>query len=71
MGKVQVSLNKDIENTLFEFLPSIKIETCPYDKMKNYSNVNWVKPVIKAQIRYTEISPNNSFRHGYLIKLQL
>ncbi|MFW6030870.1 MAG: hypothetical protein ACOCRO_11555, partial [Halanaerobiales bacterium] len=63
MGKVKVSLEKEIKDTLFSFLASIKIK----EREKNQKLYS-VKPVIKVMVRYTEIN-NNSFRHGYVIDI--
>ncbi|MEJ6949725.1 ATP-dependent DNA ligase [Natronospora cellulosivora (SeqCode)] len=65
MGKVKISLEKDIENTLFSFLPTIKIKSIRNNKL----DVHKVKPYIKVKVRYTEISSNNTFRHGYVVEI--
>lgn len=69
MGKIKLALSKEEEEVLFRFLPSIKIEKSPFQKEPQISNVNWVKPSIKCRVKFTEITGNETFRHGYVIKL--
>ncbi|HLV09733.1 MAG TPA: hypothetical protein VKY40_05965, partial [Halanaerobiales bacterium] len=71
MGKVKPALSKKIGKSLFELLSRLSITKCPLDNKPALSGVIWVKPMIKCQVRYREISKNYTFRHGYVIRLLL
>lgn len=66
MGKIKLAISKEMQTALFKFLPTIKIDISPFEEIRGETpEINWVKPVIKCKVRYTEITKHNSFRHGY------
>lgn len=69
MGKVKIALDENMRQALFNYLPEIKISSCPFTSTPGFKKVYWVKPVIKTVIRYTELSKHNIFRHGYSTKI--
>lgn len=71
MGKVKLALDKNMEEALFRFLPTIIIDSCPFSKEPVEKGPKWVKPLIRSIIRYTELSRHNNFRHGYAVKIIL
>lgn len=69
MGKVKMAMEENIKEALFRYLPKVIIKDCPFEPNPHLQGINWVKPVIKTVIRYTEISRHNTFRHGYAVKI--
>ncbi len=68
-GKIQPSLNSAEKKALANFLPEIKIKKCPFDYNFKNKKYNWVQPAVKCKVRYTELTPDNLFRHGYAVNL--
>lgn len=69
MGKVNISLSREMREALFRFFPSIVSGECPFKNKPKGSEIYWVRPVIKTKIRYTELSSHNTFRHGYAVEI--
>ncbi len=69
MGKIKISLSKEMSEALFRFLPTIMSEISPFKNIPQDSKLYWVKPVIKTKVRYTELSRHNTFRHGFAVKI--
>ena len=69
-GKVKINLNKIEKTALFNYLPELQISTSPFlNIQKKQNNTIWIKPVIKAEVKYTGLTPDKKFRHGYLESL--
>ncbi|MFW6035970.1 MAG: hypothetical protein ACOCRZ_06920 [Halothermotrichaceae bacterium] len=71
MGRVKSAVNKNMKEALFRYLPEIITVNSHYSKNSSAKDINWVKPVIKCEIRYTEITRHNTFRHGFITKVVL
>lgn len=71
MGKIKLALNNQENTALVNFLPSIRKKDCPFQENITEANTVWVKPLIKCQVRYTELTNHNSFRHGYAVSLKI
>ncbi len=69
MGKIKLALPAEEEKALFQFLVTIKENSSPFQETKKQSTVYWVKPLVKCQVRYTELTHHQTFRHGYAVKL--
>ncbi len=69
MGKVKLKLSKEISEVLFKTLPQLEVKECPFEKDPGLSKIIWIKPVIKCKVRFTELTHNKTFRHGYVIEL--
>lgn len=56
---------------LHKKLEKIKTDTCPFEKTpKTNDKPNWVKPKLVAEIKFTELTQNNSYRHPVFLKLR-
>jgi bifunctional non-homologous end joining protein LigD len=71
MGKIKLALNQEENEALFRFLPTQITTGCPFHQDPGVRNIFWVKPSVECRVRYTEITRNNNFRHGYAIKLMI
>ena len=69
MGKIKLALPTEEEKALFQFLGTIAENSSPFRGTKKQSAVYWVKPLVKCQVRYTELTHRQTFRHGYAVKL--
>lgn len=67
LGKVKLALQENEKKALFRFLPSL--HTDQLVRNKDFPDIIWVKPRLKCQIRYTEVTRHNTFRHGYAVKI--
>ncbi|ACL69103.1 ATP dependent DNA ligase [Halothermothrix orenii H 168] len=70
MGRVKIALNEAEKKALFRFLPTLKVKKPPF-KVRHKQGISWVKPAIQCKVKYTEITSNNTFRHGFVVKLKI
>ncbi|MFW5995990.1 MAG: hypothetical protein ACOCQB_01855 [Halanaerobiaceae bacterium] len=72
-GKVKSILPDSERKALFGFLPRLKRASPPFffsEKLPPGSEkIHWVEAKISCRIRYTELTPEGKFRHGYVTEL--
>jgi len=71
IGKVKPGLPKEVTATFFDTLSLLKTSKCPFKNNPGLKNITWINPLIKCRVRYTELTRNQTFRHGYVVELLL
>lgn len=69
-GKVGTGFNNEILSDLHARLEKIEQESCPFTVNPKQRNAHWVKPVLVAQIKYSEWTETGSMRHPVFIALR-
>lgn len=62
-GKVGTGFNEATLKTLYKELKKIQTKECPFNHIPQEKNVHWVKPIIVAEIGFTEWTKSNKLRH--------
>lgn len=69
-GKVGTGFNEESLADLFDKLTAIEQKTSPFEANPKEHGVHFVKPVLVAQIKYSEWTETNSLRHPVFIALR-
>lgn len=71
MGHVGTGFSQNQQKILQKKMTALQIETCPLDHVpKTNGTPVWIKPLLTAEIKYTELTADNKFRHPVFLRLR-